>query len=88
MRERLKIRHGYVRLACNLSLNTAAKFKRTIANQEVSLNEGARQAIWTWEFFRDELDAGNKVAIITPNGDVHTVWFTNNRYPARNEDPD
>lgn len=62
-----------MKLAVNISDETARTFRRLIAAKSISITEGVRRAIAVWAFVEDEIKAGNKIAVVESDGTVRNV---------------
>jgi hypothetical protein len=62
-----------VRLAVNVSDDTARTFRSLIERKGLSITEGIRRAIAVWRFVEDETERGNKLIVQEPNGTQREV---------------
>lgn len=62
-----------VRLAVNVSAETARIFRSLIERKGVSITEGIRRAIAVWRFVEDETDRGNKLIVQEPDGNQREI---------------
>jgi hypothetical protein len=54
----------YTRLSVNLSLDTAAVLKQLATRKGITITDAIRRAIAVWSFVEDELDKGNRIAVV------------------------
>lgn len=62
-----------IRLAVNLSPETARVFRSLIQRKGLSITEGVRRAIAVWRFVEDETARGNKIIVQEPGGTQREV---------------
>jgi hypothetical protein len=71
----------YTRLSVNLSLDTANVLKALAKRKGITITDAIRRAIAVWSFVEDELDKGNRIAVVERvNGTerVREVVFVSN----------
>jgi hypothetical protein len=71
----------YTRLSVNLSLDTAEVLKGLARRKGITITDAIRRAIAVWSFVEDELDKGNRIAVVERvNGSerVREVVFVSN----------
>jgi hypothetical protein len=71
----------YTRLSVNLSLDTAEVLKGLARRKGITITDAIPRAIAVWSFVEDELDKGNRIAVVERvNGSerVREVVFVSN----------
>lgn len=62
-----------VRLNVNLNQETADALKEIADEAGISLTEAVRRAISVYKFVDDEIESGNRVQTVNPNGEVRQL---------------
>ncbi len=62
-----------VRLNVNLNQETADALKEIADDAGISLTEAVRRAISVYKFVDDEIESGNRVQTVNPNGEVRQL---------------
>lgn len=62
-----------VPLSVNLSPEVAATLRRLLEKKNLTVTEGTRHMVKIWEFLEGELDQGNTLATIAPDGTIHKI---------------
>lgn len=71
-----------VKLNANISDQTARNFRELIRGKDISIGEGVRRATAVWKFVEDEIAAGNKLAVVEPDGTVRPVTLLDRQTAA------